>query len=185
MKLSPKKLAATLLLCAQALVSHAFEIASDEFTEHTFLNKSHEFQGFGCDGQNRSPQLSWHNAPKGTQSFAITVHDPDAPTGSGWWHWLVYNLPATTQTLVADAGTESANTNLPKGAVQAKNDYGIHGFGGACPPKGHGVHHYQITVYAIKEKQLEIPKDASAALVGYMLNANALGKAQITGLYQR
>lgn len=174
----------SLLLLSQ--LSFGLELKSSQFSEHGFLSKTQEFQGFGCDGQNRSPDLSWSDIPEGTKGFAITVYDPDAPTGSGWWHWLVYNLPAETQSLAAGAGTRAGNGGkLPAGASQGTNDYGVKAFGGACPPKGHGVHHYQFTVYALKVDKLDIPENASAALIGYMLNANSIDKTTVTALYQR
>ena len=166
------------------LLSHAawsLELTSKQLQDHGFMSKAQEFIGFGCKGENLSPELTWSDAPEGTKSFAITVYDPDAPTGSGWWHWQVYNLPASVNRLKAGI----ASDDLPKGAAQGTNDYGVKAFGGACPPKDHGVHHYEFTVYAIKEDKLDIPDGASAALIGYMLNANALAKHTLTALYKR
>ena len=111
-----------------------------------------EFNGFGCSGKNESPQLSWINAPEGTKSFAVTIYDPDAPTGSGWWHWLVFDIPAHTNELVPNAGNVQLNL-APKGAIQSITDYGAKGYGGPCPPQGHGIHEYIITVYALKAGQ--------------------------------
>lgn len=146
--------------------------------------KSEEFNGFGCTGKNESPQLSWKNAPKGTKSFAITMYDPDAPTGSGWWHWLVFDIPANVNELVANAG--NINLNLaPKQAIQSITDYGTHGYGGPCPPKGHGLHQYMITVYALKTDKLGLDKNTNAAIVGYYLNNNTLAKASIVSYYKR
>ena len=111
------------------------------------ITKVQEFNGFGCSGENQSPQLSWKNAPEGTKSFAITMYDPDAPTGSGFWHWVVFDIPSTSNELVTNAGNVSLNLS-PKGAIQSVTDFGIKGFGGPCPPVGHGIHQYIITVYA-------------------------------------
>ena len=161
-----------------------FELSSTDIQAGQMMGKAQEFNGFGCSGGNQSPQLSWRNPPPGTQSFAVTVYDPDAPTGSGWWHWVVFDLPANVRSLPANAGDPTA-TLLPAGAVQSRTDYGKGGFGGACPPQGHGKHRYQFTVYALKVPSLQLDADSSAALVGFMLNANTLGKAQLEALYER
>jgi len=142
------------------------------------------FNGFGCEGENVSPQLSWANAPEGTKSFAITMYDPDAPTGSGWWHWLAFNLPASTQSLKSGAGNPSLNL-MPDGTVQSRTDYGAPGFGGPCPPEGHGFHTYIITVHALGIEKLDLDAQASPALVGYYLNANTLEKASLVFYYKR
>ncbi|MDR6232424.1 Raf kinase inhibitor-like YbhB/YbcL family protein [Pseudomonas psychrotolerans] len=147
------------------------------------MSKAQEFQGFGCSGGNVSPQLSWRGAPAGTQGFAVFAYDPDAPTGSGWWHWQVVNIPKDVTSLAAGAGDPSKN-NAPAGSVSIKNDYGAVGFGGACPPEGHGVHRYQFTVYALSKK-LELPEGASGALAGYMVRANAIASSTIEALYER
>ena len=139
--------------------------------------------GFGCKGGNVSPALAWSNAPEGTRSFALLVHDPDAPTGSGWWHWLVYNIPAGTSSLAAGAGDAHKNL-LPAGAVQGRTDFGTAGYGGPCPPPGK-PHHYHFRLYALKVAKLDLPADASAALVGFNVQAQSLGSAELTGLYGR
>jgi Raf kinase inhibitor-like YbhB/YbcL family protein len=141
------------------------------------------FDGFGCSGGNVSPELSWAGAPKDTKSFVVTVYDPDAPTGSGWWHWVVINLPADSTGLVEGAG--STVGKLPTGAMQGRTDFGSAGFGGACPPQGHKPHRYIFTVYALKTDKLDVPADATAALVGFMINANKLGSATFTAKYGR
>lgn len=146
--------------------------------------KTEEFNGFGCSGKNQSPELFWKNAPEGTKSFAITVYDPDAPTGSGWWHWVVFDLPANSQELVANAGNPMLNL-LPQGAIQSMTDYGMTGYGGPCPPEGHGSHEYIITVYALKTAKLGLDAKANPATVGYYLWNNTLAKASIVMYYQR
>ena len=146
--------------------------------------KAQEFSGFGCTGNNESPQLSWKNAPEGTKSFAITMYDPDAPTGSGWWHWIVFDIPANVNELVTNAGNISLNL-APKGSIQSITDYGSAGYGGPCPPEGHGLHQYIITVYALKTDSLGLTKDTNAAVVGYYLWNNTLAKASIVAYYQR
>ena len=146
--------------------------------------KAQEFGGFGCTGNNESPQLSWANAPEGTKSFAVTMYDPDAPTGSGWWHWVVFDIPANVNELVTNAGNVSLNLS-PKGSIQSITDYGSKGYGGPCPPEGHGLHQYIITVYALKTDSLGLTKDTNAAVVGYYLWNNTLAKASIVAYYQR
>lgn len=129
------------------------------------------FNGFGCTGQNLAPAVHWQGAPANTRSFVLTVYDPDAPTGSGWWHWVVINLPATTHELPAGG-------NLPTGAHAVRNDYGQAAWGGPCPPVGDAPHHYVFTVYALDVPALDIPADASAALAGFAMHGHVLGKAQ-------
>lgn len=141
-----------------------------------------EYKGFGCKGDNLSPALEWKNVPAGTKSFAVTVYDPDAPTGSGWWHWIVYDIPATATGLPAGAVLNAA---LPAGAKQGRNDYGERNFGGACPPMGDKPHHYIFTVYALKIDKLNVPEDASPALIGFNIQANKLGLAKLTTTYSR
>nr|WP_232834505.1 YbhB/YbcL family Raf kinase inhibitor-like protein [Rhodoferax ferrireducens] len=144
---------------------------------------SFEFNGFGCAGENKSPALKWSGAPKGTKAFAVTVYDPDAPTGSGWWHWMVINIPAEVNELSPNAGAVGG-ANLPEGARPARIDFGVAAWGGVCPPQGDKAHRYIFTVYALKDK-LDVPADATAALTGFMINGNSLGKASFTARYGR
>lgn len=140
-----------------------------------FTNK-HFGAGNGCVGENTSPELHWENAPEGTKSFAVTMYDLDAPTGSGLWHWVVYNIPAAVHSLESDAGNLEKN-NLPEGAVGGLSDIGLKGYFGPCPPEGE-LHRYQITVYALKEP-IEVSETTSAAFTGFLLNGNALAKASL------
>ena len=140
-----------------------------------FTNK-HFGNGPACSGDNISPELHWENAPQGTKAFAVTMHDLDAPTGSGLWHWVVYNIPVTTTSLETDAGSLSKN-NLPHGAVGGLSDVGVKGYFGPCPPAGE-LHRYIITVHALKEA-IAVNENASAALTGFMLNMNSLAKASL------
>ena len=173
-----------LLVASLPVFADSFTLLSNDIKQGEFMDKKQEFNGFGCSGEDLSPHLHWSNPPHGTKSFAITAYDPDAPTGSGWWHWQIVNIPATTKELMTNAG--SAKDNLvPVGSVQIANDYGIRGFGGACPPKGHGVHHYRFTVHALSVEKLELPENASGALVGYMINANTIESSSIESLYKR
>lgn len=160
-----------------------FTLKSNDIRLGEFMDKAQEFKGFGCDGGNISPQLSWTGAPKGTEAFAIFAYDPDAPTGSGWWHWQLINIPKTVTSIAANYGSLE-NKDQIQGSLHIKNDYGFAGFGGACPPEGHGVHRYQFTVFALSKK-LELNDDASGALTGYMVKANALASSSIEALYKR
>lgn len=159
-----------------------FTLTSPDIKEGQAMTKTQEFQGFGCSGENKSPALSWSGVPEGTKSLALTVYDPDAPTGSGWWHWVVFNIPADTKEL--PAGIDASGKGLPKGAIQSVTDYGKAGFGGACPPAGDKPHHYQFTLHALST-ELELKADAMPAMVGFMLNAHSLGKATLTTTYER
>jgi Raf kinase inhibitor-like YbhB/YbcL family protein len=182
-------LAATTLLAAEPPAAKEtgamarFSLTSTDFTEGGTLANAQVFNEFGCKGGNISPALAWSGAPAGTQSFALLVHDPDAPTGSGWWHWVVYNIPASTASLPAGAG-DPRKSLMPKGAVQGRTDYGSVGYGGPCPPPGK-PHHYNFTLYALKVPKLEVPEGASAALIGFNVRAQALGEARLTGMYGR
>jgi Raf kinase inhibitor-like YbhB/YbcL family protein len=142
------------------------------------------FNGFGCTGKNISPQLTWVNAPEGTKSFAITMYDPDAPTGSGWWHWVAFDIPATSHDLPAGAGTQGMS-GMPAEAVQSVTDFGGAGYGGPCPPIGHGQHQYIITVFALKTDKLGLDAKAGAPLVGFNLAQHTLAKASIVFYYGR
>lgn len=166
-------------VCAQA---QAFELSSDTVRNGGKLGNAQVYKGFGCEGDNQSPALLWKHAPANTKSFAVTVYDPDAPTGSGWWHWVAYNLPAGTTQLPAGAGTADG-AGLPQGTVQGRNDFGAKGFGGACPPKGSQPHRYVFTVHALKVDKLDLPADASSALIGFMIGANRIGQASLTARY--
>tara|TARA_B100000282_G_C31734473_1_gene492667 strand:- start:1625 stop:2176 length:552 start_codon:yes stop_codon:yes gene_type:complete len=157
-------------------------ITSADFEEGAVLENAQVFKGFGCEGDNLSPQLSWSGVPEGAKSLALNVYDPDAPTGSGWWHWGVYNIPVDVSALEAGA---SLSENMPQGAIEITTDYGVPGFGGACPPVGDEPHNYIFTLYALDVEKLELPENASGALLGYNLNAHALEKAKITATYGR
>lgn len=185
MKLTRSALAAAALTGLPALALAAgFTLSSPTIAPGARLGQAQVYKGFGCEGGNTSPALKWDGAPKGTKSFALTVYDPDAPTGSGWWHWVVYNLPADTTSLPEGAGAADGK-GLPAGAVQGRTDFGTAAFGGACPPKGDRPHRYLFTVHALKTDKLELPPDASAAMVGFMINANRLGSATLRARYAR
>ena len=177
-------LAAALVAAATLAQAAGFTLSSPDIKAGAMMPKRFEYKGFGCEGDNQSPALNWSGAPKGAKSFAVTMYDPDAPTGSGWWHWMVINLPADVDELKPDAGAVGG-ANLPKGASHARIDYGVAGWGGTCPPPGDKPHRYVFTVYALKVDKLELPADATAALTGFMINGNALGKASFTAKYGR
>ena len=179
-----RTMALTLLGAASLAQAAGFTLSSPTIKPGSTLTQAQVFNGFGCSGQNISPALKWSGAPAGTKSFAVTLYDPDAPTGSGWWHWVVINLPADTAGLAEGAGTADGKA-LPAGAQQGRTDFGAPGFGGACPPQGDKPHRYIFTVYALKTDKIDVPADATAALIGFMLNANKLGTATFTAKYGR
>ena len=171
------------LFCTTTLFAqNTFTLSSKDLGGEA--TKTQEFNGFGCSGENVSPQLSWKNAPEGTKSFAVTMYDPDAPTGSGFWHWVVFDIPANINELVTNAGNVSLEL-APEGAIQSITNYGIQGFGGPCPPEGHGLHQYIITVHALKTDKLGLDASTNPAVVGFNLWANTLAKASIVAYYQR
>jgi Raf kinase inhibitor-like YbhB/YbcL family protein len=182
MKFSSK--IAIVMSCAAVFSSTIFAegltLKSDDMAGQMSVNQV--FNGFGCSGKNISPQLHWSNPPQGTKSFAITMYDPDAPTGSGWWHWIVFNIPKETKSIAANA---SGSNSIAKGAIESKTDYGKSGFGGACPPEGSKAHTYITTVYALDIDKLDLDKNANPALVGYMINAHTLEKSSIVTYYKR
>jgi Raf kinase inhibitor-like YbhB/YbcL family protein len=177
------RLLALILFAAQVHAAD-FTLKSNDVAPKVTLSAAQIYSGFGCSGGNLSPQLSWSGAPSGTLSYAVTVYDPDAPTGSGWWHWVVIDLPTTTTTLSTGAG-DTAGTLLPKGSRQIRTDFGTKGYGGPCPPQGDKPHRYIFTVYALKVAKLEVPDDATAAFVGFMIHSSELGKATFTAYYGR
>ncbi|MGH7532735.1 MAG: YbhB/YbcL family Raf kinase inhibitor-like protein, partial [Gemmatimonadales bacterium] len=146
---------------AEAQAAPRFTLTSSEVQQGRMLASAQMFNGMGCTGHNVSPALAWRGAPAGTKSFAITMYDPDAPTGSGWWHWVIYNIPAATTSLPAGAG-EAGKALLANGAAQGNTDFGVPGYGGACPPPGDTPHHYRITVYALDVDKLDVPAGATA-----------------------
>ncbi|WP_345831179.1 kinase inhibitor [Erwinia sp. HDF1-3R] len=156
------------------------KLTSQDFNNGDKLPLRHVFNGMGYQGDNLSPHLAWDEVPEGTKSFVITCFDPDAPTGSGWWHWGVANLSADTHTLPQGAGSGVAA--LPAGAVQTRTDFGSQGYGGAAPPKGES-HRYIFTVYALDVDNLEVDEHASGAMLGFNVHFHKLGSASLTALY--
>jgi len=138
---------------------------------------------FGCSGNNVSPQLSWTNAPAGTKSFVLTMFDPDAPTGSGFWHWVVVNIPASTSALPNGASKDAAK--LPVGSLETRTDLGAPGYGGPCPPARDKPHRYVFTLHALKVEKLDVDLQTSAALVGFNVHMEEIGRATLTARYGR
>jgi len=165
----------------------AMKLTSNSFKDGDYLVEEHILSaeyGFGCGGGNRSPHLRWEGAPPETKSFALTCFDPDAPTGSGFWHWVVVNIPPTVTELPLDAGNP-AGGKLPAGALQMRTDFGKPGYGGPCPPQGDHPHRYFFTIHAVSMEKLPVTADTSAAVVGFYLHFNTLAKASLMGLYKR
>jgi Raf kinase inhibitor-like YbhB/YbcL family protein len=177
-------LGAALFTSAAQAENKAFKLSAAGLSNGGKMPDAQVFNDFGCKGGNRSPALSWTEPPAKTKGLAITMYDPDAPTGSGWWHWTVVNLPASLRNLPETAG-EAAGAQLPQGAVQGRTDFGASGYGGACPPPGNKPHHYIFTVWALDTDKLPLDANASGAMVGYYLNQHSVGKATFTLLYGR
>ena len=173
-------------LGAPAAYAQSMSVKSTEVSDGGAMKDEQVLNGFGCKGGNISPSLSWSGAPSGTKSFAITNYDPDAPTGSGWWHWVVFNIPAATTSIPKNAGDVKAKL-MPEGAIQSRNDVGTDGWIGPCPPADGTSHRYIFTVFAVDEEKLQYGKDhnVSAALVGFELHFHTLAKAIMTATYSR
>ena len=165
--------------------SYALELTSNSIKEGKKIPKRYIFNDFGCKGNNISPHLSWSDIPEGTKSFALTVFDLDAPTGSGWWwHWVAFNIPAHI-TEIAENISLKKDDNLNNIVVESKADYGFAGYGGPCPPKNNGKHRYVFTIYALDIDKLNLDPSVSAALVGFNINKHKLAEAKITSYYKR
>ena len=149
-------------------------IASESFGDGGSIPMEHVYQG--CGGKNVSPQLSWSGAPEGTKSFVVTCFDPDAPTGSGYWHWVTFNIPASTTSL--KAGDEKVG-----GGKSGRNDYGETGYGGPCPPKGDGAHRYIFRVYALDVESIDASEGTTGASVTFMTRGHVLATAAVTGKF--
>ncbi len=157
-------------------------LTSPDIENKATLSINQVANGFGCNGGNISPELHWSNAPSGTKSFVVTVYDPDAPTGSGFWHWTVFNIPANVNRLERNIAANPER--LPTGAVQAVNDTGASGFIGACPPVGDKAHRYIYTIYALNTT-LDLNEKTTPAVLGFSLNGKVLAKSQFVGYYKR
>ena len=164
----------------------SFKVTSSSFKDGDYLGADHILSadfGFGCAGGNKSPHLAWSGAPAGTKSFAVTCFDPDAPTGSGFWHWVVVNIPPSVTELPLGAG--SPGGKMPAGTLQVRTDFGKPGYGGPCPPQGDHPHRYFFTIHAVSMDALPVTADTSPAVVGFYLHFHTLAKASLVGLYKR
>lgn len=170
----------SLSLAVTPAASHAFDLESPQLQPGITINMAQVNSAMGCQGMNESPALLWSDPPAGTQSFAVTMYDPDAPTGSGWWHWVVFDIPAETDHLTANS-----SGTLPEPIVESLTDFGRPGYGGPCPPEGAEAHHYEIRVHALDVPSLGLDASAMPALAGYMIHAHSLGSASIMALYGR
>lgn len=153
------------------------QLTSQDLTEGQTMPLRHVYNGMGYQGENISPHLAWQNVPEGTQSFVVTCFDPDAPTGSGWWHWVVANIPVTVTELPQGAG--SNRPTLPEGAIQTRTDFGKSGYDGAAPPNA-STHRYVFTVHALKAKRIDVDETSSGAMVGLNIYTHSLGNASLT-----
>ncbi len=165
-----------------AITAWALTLSSPQI--HGTFARPQIFDRYGCEGANLSPSLVWQGAPDGTRSFAVTMFDPDAPTGHGWWHWILYDIPSSVRSLPEGAGTRG-HSGLPAGAKQARNDYGEMGYGGPCPPKGATPHRYIVTLYALDIPRLPVSSRASALEILTAIRAHTIAQASIVARYGR
>lgn len=162
----------------------SFSLTSTDIEDGQILASSQVSGIMGAGGEDISPQLSWSGFPAETKSFAVTCYDPDAPTGSGFWHWAVADIPASVSELASGAGTPGSS-DLPQGAITLRNDGGMAGYIGAAPPQGHGPHRYAFVVHAVDVEKLGIDSDATPAVLGFNLFSHTLARAMIVATYQR
>lgn len=184
-----KRIALCAAVCAAAAFSlHAraagFTLTSPDVQAGHSIARTYVYRGSGCTGQNVSPALHWSGAPAGTKSFVVTVYDPDAPTGAGWWHWVVADIPAGVHGLPRGAG-DPGGKGLPAQAIQLRNDYGGHGYGGPCPPRGAPPHHYQFRVFALDVARLPVNGKTPPDQLGYLIHMHTLGVAELVARYGR
>jgi len=172
-------------LGASAAHAQSMTVTSAEITEGSVAKNEQVANVFGCKSDNVSPSLKWSGAPSDAKSFAITLYDQDAPTGSGFWHWVAFNIPASTTSLPKDAGNVKKKI-MPKGTIQIRNDFGFDGYGGMCPPPGDKPHHYTLTVYAVDvDKIAGADAKTSAAVIGFNLHFHGKSKAELHWTYSR
>ena len=186
MKRGVKSLAfATIFSLVPLACASAFDLTSPDVSADKPISSKFIYNSFGCSGENVSPQLVWSDPPAGTKSFAVLVHDPDAPTGgAGFWHWIVTDIPVSARGFAQGAGAAGGKA-LPAGARQFENDAGEAAWVGPCPPPGHGLHRYVFTVYALGVEKIDLPAGAKASLVGFIVNKSAIGTATLTARFGR
>lgn len=185
--MQPRFLILLAMLILPVCLAHAqanFIVTSPMLADGATMPPGQILNRSGCHGGNRSPALAWTAPPPGTKSLAITMYDPDAPTGSGWWHWTVFNLSPSTRAF-SEGQSEAGGTGLPSGAVQGRTDFGTSGYGGPCPPAGDRPHHYIITIWALNIDRLPLDKIAPGGMLGLCLSQHVVGKATLTVLYGR
>lgn len=170
-----------LLLGSTSCLASEMQLAVPDLVKDGFTNKF-IYNQFGCQGENISPNISWHNVPKDAKSLVVTMYDPDAPTGSGWWHWTVVNIPVDVTALERSAGNNP--DLLPKGSQVVRNDFGVVSYGGPCPPEK-SDHRYQFTLYALDIDHIDVNEQTTPALIGFMVNSHLISKATVTYNYSR
>jgi Raf kinase inhibitor-like YbhB/YbcL family protein len=158
----------------------SFTVTSDDVADGAMMTSNQVYNSFGMSGENISPQLSWSGFPAETQGFAVTCYDPDAPTGSGFWHWLVIDIPVSVTSLAAGAGS---GAGLPEGAFHVRNDYGTKDFGGAAPPAGDQPHRYVFAVHALDVETLGIDSDVTPAVAGFNLRFHTIARAMLVPVF--
>jgi Raf kinase inhibitor-like YbhB/YbcL family protein len=164
-----------LVLSSLNLYAGTFQLSSDVLNKKDSIPLEYALNKYGCQGENKSPSLFWKHVPKNTKSFALTVFDPDATSGSGWWHWIVYNIPKNVKKLSEGA---SQTDKMPIGSKESLNDFGFKGWGGPCPPKGE-THHYTFTLYALKSDDLDLGKNPTNAQLGEAIQKKFIKKSII------
>ncbi|MGH6990316.1 MAG: YbhB/YbcL family Raf kinase inhibitor-like protein [Stellaceae bacterium] len=159
-------------------------VTSPDIVRGIFVSQKQVANTFGCHGGNISPEIKWSHGPDGTKSYAVTIFDPDAPTGSGFWHWVIFNIPPNVTELMPNAGDLKAGL-APKGAMMARTDFGVAGYNGPCPPPGDRPHRYRITVFAVNVPHLAGDENTPAALIGFELHFHTIAKGELIGRYGR